>query len=132
LRKLLILLSRTAIQGLYGGWAVGINYFILIALGGNTAIQREIKNRRICSVFRMKKGLPFWELVRARLGFGGFGVIFMAISIVRVLAVIICNSGRRKLGFWGNWGGGQVTLVDEDYKELRMRRAAFAKTRSSR
>jgi hypothetical protein len=37
----LILLGRTGIQALYGGLAVEINYFILIALGVNTAIQPE-------------------------------------------------------------------------------------------
>jgi hypothetical protein len=53
---LLILLGRTAIQRLYGGWAVEINYFILIALGANTAIQPEIKNGWNCNVFCMKSG----------------------------------------------------------------------------
>jgi hypothetical protein len=33
----------TGIQGLYGGWAVGINSFILIVLGANTGIQEKVK-----------------------------------------------------------------------------------------
>jgi hypothetical protein len=61
---LLILLSRTAILRQYGGLAVENNRFILIALGANTGIQEEIKNRRICNIFCMKTGLPEWEMVQ--------------------------------------------------------------------
>jgi hypothetical protein len=35
-----------------------------------------------------------------RLGFGGFSCIFMAISIVRLLAEMIGNSGGNILGLW--------------------------------
>jgi hypothetical protein len=68
---LLILLGRTAILRQYGGWAVEINYFIVIALGANTGIQEEIKNDRIAKFAAYKRGCRVCRTVRARHGFGG-------------------------------------------------------------